>query len=318
MQRAIQEVSLYPDDHAYYFRRKVAEKYGVEMTNVFSASGSVEVIELSALAFLGPRDAAVSSERTFAMYPLVVAKTGAEYRAAPMRDGHWYDLEAMADRIDDRTKIVFLANPTNPTGTWFTGRAFEAFMARVPEDVLVVYDSAYEEYFTEPDLPDPMRHFREGRRILLLRTLSKAYGLAGIRIGYAVGPEDIVHGLMMCRFPFNANLVAQAAAIAAMDDHEFVHRSREHNSRELEFLRRGLEGLPVVVPASQTNFLFIETGKDAGWLFHELMMVGVIVRPVGDRSLRVSTGLREDNEMFLRHFRRLILSGDGAVDSVRR
>lgn len=312
MRRAIEEVYLYPDDHAYYYRRKVAALYGVGMENVFSASGSVEVLELAAIAFLNPGDSVVTSEKTFSIYNLATLKTGADLRLAPMTDGGYrYDLEAIADRIDETTKIVFLANPTNPTGTWFTRSEFDAFLARVPESALVVYDSAYEEFITSDDLPDPMRHYREGRRVMLVRTLSKAYGLAGIRVGFAVGPADLIHGLMTVRFPFNTNLVAQAAAMAALDDHDFVARSREHNARELAFLLKGLEGLPVTVPPSQTNFLLIDTPRDAQELFIELQKAGVIVRPMTGngfpKAIRVSTGLREDNERFLAEFRRLLV-----------
>lgn len=312
MHWAVEEVSFYPDDSAYQYREKVARKYGVEMANVFSASGSVEIIELAAIAFLERGDGVVSSEKTFAMYALVAAKAGAVYRTSPMRDGGYrYDLEAMAKLVDSSTKIVFLANPTNPTGTWFNKAEFDAFMARVPEDTLVVYDSAYEEYLTIDDAPDPVAHFRAGRRLLLLRTFSKAYGLAGIRIGFAIGPADIVAGLQTCRIPFNANLVAQAAALAAMEDHEFVRRTKEHTLAELQFLRSGLEGLPVQVPPTQTNFLYIDGPKIAVWLFQELQKVGVIVRPVGPQAIRVSTGLREDNVKFLEHFRRLLSSPEG-------
>jgi len=184
---------------------------------------------------------------------------------------------------------------------------------KVPEDILVVYDSAYEEYATAKDMPNPLEHFRRGRRLLLLRTLSKAYGLAGVRVGYAIGPKDIIHGLMTCRIPFNVNVVALAGAMAALDDAEFLRKSREFNSAELAFLRQGLEGLPVVMPPSQTNFIFIDTGKKAPWLFDQLQRVGIIVRPIGARAIRVSPGTREDNERFVEHFRRLILSNDGAA-----
>jgi histidinol-phosphate aminotransferase len=313
MRNALADVSLYPDDNAYYFRRKVAERYDVEIGNVFAASGSVEVIELAAQAFLDPGDVVVSSERSFAMYALVAAKAGALFRAAPMTDGGYrYDLPAIAHLVDPLTKIVFLANPTNPTGTWFTRPEFDRFMEAVPPDVLVVYDSAYEEYTTVPDMPAPMAHFRAGRRLLFLRTFSKASGLAGVRIGFAIGPPDIVHGLMTCRVPFNANLVAQAGAMAAMDDQEFVLRSREHNQVELEFLRRGLEGLPVTIPPTQTNFLYVDMPVSADWIFEELQKVGVIVRPVGPKAIRVSCGLREDDRKFLDHFRRLVLSSGTA------
>jgi len=314
MRKAIEEVYLYPDDNAYYYRKKVAERYDVEIENVFAASGSVEVLELAGIAFIDPGDVILASEKTFAIYALVAQKFAATLRLSKMTDGGYrYDLKAMAELLDDKVKIVFLANPTNPTGTWFTKSEFDAFMAKVPEHTLVVYDSAYEEYTTTPDMPDPMAHYRAGRRIMLLRTFSKAVGLAGIRAGYAVGPADIIHGLMTCRFPFNINLVAQAAAMAAMDDREFIEKSREFNARELAFLREGLKGLPVTTPPSQTNFLFIDTQKDAQWLFAELQKIGVIVRPIGQKAIRVNTGLREDNEKFLVHFKRLIESDGGRL-----
>ena len=313
MQSALKHVWLYPDDSSYHFRSKIAETNGVEIDNVIAGAGSVEIIEQAAMAFLNPDDNIVTSERSFAIYSLVAHKAGVELRLARMCEGGYkYNLKTIPELIDEKTKIIFLANPTNPTGTWFEKAEFDAFMAEVPEDVLVVYDSAYQEYITADNMPDPMAHFRDGRRIMILRTFSKAYGLAGMRIGYGIAPEDIIAGLMTCRLPFNANLVAQAGAMAAMDDIEFVKRSREHNSVELEFLREGLKDLPVTVPPSQTNFVMIDTKKDAEWLFEELQKVGVIVRPQGGgampNAIRVNTGLREDNERFLEHFRRLILA----------
>lgn len=318
MRKAIEEVYLYPDDNAYYLRQKIAGKYQTTLDNVFVASGSVEVLELCGIAFLNPSDGVVTSEKTFAIYELVARKVGAQIRLAPMIDrGYRYDLKGLAARIDDRVKIVFLANPTNPTGTWFTQDEFDAFMERVPTDVLVVYDAAYEEYTTVDDMPDPMKHFRAGRRLLYIRTFSKAYGLAGMRIGFAIGPSDVVQGLMTCRFPFNANLVAQAGAMAALDDVDFVRRSREFNNTELDFLRKGLADLPVTVPPSQANFLLVDTPKDSAWLFVELQKRGVIVRPMGSYgmpcAIRVSPGLREDNERFLTNFRELLMRPNGTV-----
>ena len=318
MRRAIEEVSLYPDDHAYYYRRKVAQRYGVEIDNVFAASGSVEVLEYAAIAFLDPGDAVVTSRRTFAIYALATAKTGAELRMSQMTDGGYrYDLVEMAKLIDGRVKIIFLANPTNPTGTWFTRDEFDVFMTKVPPDVLVLYDSAYEEYITVDDMPRPMDHFRAGRRLLYARTFSKAHGLAGIRIGFAIGPKDIIHGLMSVRFPFNTNLVAQAAAMAAMDDDAFARRSREFNRTEIAFIRDALRDLPVVVPPSQANFVLVDTRKDARWLFVELQKRGIIVRPMAEAGMpgafRVSPGVREDNENFVRHLRELVLSSEGGL-----
>jgi len=316
MHKALDDVALYPDDNAYYYRKKLAEFYGVELDNVFSASGSVEVLELAGISMLNPGDSVVTSERTFPIYYMVALKAGADLKLAPMTDGGYkYDLEAIANLIDETTKIVFLANPTNPTGTWFESDEFDKFMEKVPEDVLVVYDSAYEEFVSIDNMPDWKKHFDKGRRIMLSRTFSKAQGLAGIRVGYAIGPKDMIHALMTCRFPFNANLVAQAGAMAAMDDHKFIKESFEHNKKELDFMRDGLKDLPITVVPSQTNFLLIDTDKDAGWLFEQLQKVGIIVRPqtgVGlPKAVRVNTGLREDNENFLKYFRKLILSDEG-------
>lgn len=321
MRKAVEEVFLYPDDSSYYLRRRIAEKFGVGFDNVFAASGSVEVIELCGAAFLDSGDAVVTSATTFAMYELVARKAGAAVRLVPMCDGGYrYDLSQIGAQIDDRVKLVFLANPTNPTGTWFTRAEFDTFMDRVPRDVLVVYDAAYEEYTTTDDMPDPMVYVKAGRRLLYVRTFSKAYGLAGIRAGFALGPVDIVQGLMACRLPFNANLVAQAGAMAALDDAEFVRRSREFNQRELQFLRDGLRELPVTVPPSQANFLLIDTHKDANWLFVKLQQRGIIVRPMGGYGLagaiRVSPGLREDNERFLAELRPMLLGEEGDAPRV--
>lgn len=315
MRKALDEAYLYPDDNSFYLRRKIAEKFEVPAENVFAASGSVEVLELCAIAFLEPEDVVVTSEHTFAVYALATMKIGANVRLAPMGDGGYrYDLPALADRIDDQTKIVFLANPTNPTGTWFTSDEFDAFMERVPRDVLVVYDTAYAEYCPYADMPDAMKHFRAGRRVLYLRTFSKAYGMAGLRAGYAIGPSDIVHGLMTCRVPFSLNLLAQAGAIAALDDDEFVEQARAFNEQELRFLREGLEQLPVIVPPSRANFLLVDTRKNAQWLFEELQKRGTIVRPMGGYgypgAIRVNPWLREDNQNFIDRLREL-LATDG-------
>lgn len=316
MRKAVEKVGLYADDHSYYFRQKVAARYDVSIENVFAASGSVEVLELAGIAFLEDGDEVITSAGSFAIYYLTTMKAGAKLKMIPMTDGGYrYDMDGIIAAITEKTKIIFLANPNNPTGTWFTGEEFDRLMAAVPEDVLVIYDAAYTGYYDEAGMPDPIPYFRQGRRVMLLRTFSKAQGLAGIRAGYGVGPADIVAGLMTCRFPFNVNLVAQEAAMAAMDDDEHVRRSREHNDVELAFIREGLAGLDVTIPPSRTNFFLIDTKKEAAWLFTELQKVGIIVRPMGGNgfpgAVRVSPGLREDNERFVSHFCRLIEADEG-------
>lgn len=306
MQDAVGDIWLYPDDQAVHFRKKIADRFGVGLENVATGAGSVELLELLATTFLTPDDNIVTSEKTFAVYELSAQKANAVVKLAEMIDGGYrYDTKALAALVDAKTKILYLANPTNPTGTWFTKDEFAELMAKVPEDVLVVYDAAYEEYITTDDMPRPLDYLAAGRRILYLRTFSKAYGMAGIRVGYGIGPKDIIDGLIVSRTSFTTNLLAQVGASAALDDSEFVAKSRDFNKKELDFLRAGLAKLPVVVPPSQTNFLLIDTQKPAPWLFEELQKVGVIVRPMHGykmpNAIRVSSGLHEDNERFLHH-----------------
>ena len=316
VRKALDEANIYPDDAAYYLREKIAHKFGVQLENVFTANGSVEILELAAQAFLNPGDSIVTSEHTFAMYELAAKKSGATVRLAPMTgDGYRYNLRAIASLVDETTKIVFLANPTNPTGTWFEASEFEGFLAAIPQDVLIVYDTAYAEYCPYDDMPDALGAMKQGRRLLYVRTLSKAYGLAGLRVGYGIGPSDIIHGLTTCRVPFNVNALAQVAAIAAIDDDEFVAKARAFNDKELAFLRYGLSVLPVTVPPSRANFLLIDTKKNARWLFTELQKRGTIVRPMGGYgypgAVRVSPWLHEDNESFLRQLVDLLLTKEG-------
>jgi len=297
------QVCFYPDDNHYYFKKCVADQYEVGMDQVYVASGSVEVIEVIGATFLEPGDEVLTSQSTFAMYALGAKKAGATFIPVPMKDRYYYDLDAMVAAITPHTKVIFLANPNNPTGTWFDGRQFDAFMDKVPEGVLVIYDSAYCDFFTCPDKPDPMKHLRAGRDIMLLHTFSKTYGLAGLRIGFALGPAMVISHLNLGRVPFNASVLAQVAAIAALDDHDFVTRTLSFTKQELAFIIEGLAGLDVIIPPTQTNFILIDTRKDGQWLFLELQKRGIIVRPMGGygfpNAVRVNVGLREDNERFV-------------------
>ena len=301
---------FYPFDNAYYFKQAVAEYHGVTPEEVFAASGSVEVLELCGTCLLEEGDEVLTSERTFAIYYLAAMKAGAKLVLTPCKDEYSYDLDAMLARITPATKIIFLANPNNPTGTWFTRDAFDRFMERVPEDVLVVYDEAYCYYAIVDDLPDAQSWFRRGRDIMILRTFSKSHGLAGLRIGYAIGPARIISAINQGRFPFNMNLLAQVAGIAALQDGEFIARSRDYNQGELSWIRAQIDDLDITIPPSQTNFLLIDTRHEAHWLFVELQKRGVIVRPMGGygmpHAVRVSPGTREENERFVKAFRELV------------
>jgi len=306
----LDKLHMYPIDNSYYFKQAAAEHHGVTNDMVFAAAGSVEVIELCGTCLLEEHDEVLTSERTFAIYYLTTWKAGAKLVTVPMADGYTYDLDAIIDAITPRTKIIFVANPTNPTGTWVTKAQFDAFMEKVPTDVLVVYDAAYHPYCTTDDLPDPEAWLARGRDIMVLYTFSKAHGLAGIRAGYAIGPARIISAINQGRFPFNMNIPAQVAAIAALGDTEHIERSRTYNAQELTWFQEQLADLDVTIPPSQTNFLLIDTPADAQWLFLELQKKGVIVRPMGGysmpRAIRVSPGTREENQRFVTALRELI------------
>jgi histidinol-phosphate aminotransferase len=307
---ALEGLHMYPDDNAYYFKQAAAEHHGVSTDMIFSASGSVEVIELCGTCLLEEGDEVLTSERTFAIYYLATKKAGAELVVVPMPDGYRYDLEAILAAVTPRTKIIFLANPTNPTGTWFTAAEFDAFMERVPEGVLVVYDAAYHPYCTTDDMPDPEAWLARGRDVLVLYTFSKAHGLAGIRAGYGLGPARIIAAINQGRFPFNMSIPAQLGAIAALGDHEHISRSRAYNQAEIAFLLEQLADLPVTIPPSQTNFILIDTPVEAKGLFVELQKRGIIVRPMGGygmpNAIRVSPGTHEENQRFVAALRELI------------
>lgn len=310
MKAAIDKLHLYPFDNAFYFKQFVAQKYGLKPSQVFAASGSVEIIELCGTVFLEPEDEVITSQRTFAMYAKVAAKAGSKFIAVPCPDNYSYDLNLLLKAVTPKTKIVFLANPTNPTGTWFTDSEFDAFMEALPEDIMVVYDVAYEPYVTVDNMPDPLSWLNKGRDILILKTLSKAHGLAGIRAGYAIGPEFLISHLNLGRTPFNMNILAQVGGMAAMADTEFLTQVKNHNTKEKKWLLDQLKDIDVVVPPSMTNFLLVDTKKDSKFLFFELQKKGVIVRPMHGydlpNAIRVTIGTREENELFVEALKSLL------------
>lgn len=312
MAQVLDRQHFYPFDDSYYFKEAIARHHGVRLAEVFAAAGSVEVIELIGPCLLEPDDEVITSDRTFAIYYLVPRKAGARLVLAPCKDSYWYDLEAILARVTPRTKVIYLANPTNPTGTWFGRDAFDRFMERLPEDILVVYDEAYCHYVTTDDYPDADAWFRRGRDILILRTFSKAYGLAGVRIGYAYGPERVIAALNLGRFPFNVSFLGQVAGAAALLDTDHVEKSRRFNRQELDWMRAQLQDLDVVLVPSQTNFVLIDTRLDADWLFVELQKRAVIVRPQKAAgmpgAIRVNPGTHEENERFVQAFRQVLAS----------
>jgi histidinol-phosphate aminotransferase len=300
--RAIDDVHRYPDGSGWYVREKLSRIHGVPMDQIMLGNGSTDLVEILARTFLGREGWAVMADQAFIMYRLAVMTVNGNARIVPLR-GMKHDLEAMAAAVDARTRLLFIANPNNPTGTYVTHREFEAFLDAIPDDLLVVMDEAYYEYVHALDYPDSLAWLRRGKRLAVLRTFSKVYGLAGLRLGYALTTADVRQAAEKVRSPFNTSAVAQAAALGALDDHAHLARSREHNTRELAFLQERLAAMGVAFTPSVANFVLVDTGRDGDQVFEALLRRGVIVRPMRAYNLpsclRVSVGTRQENLLFL-------------------
>ncbi len=301
IEAAIGEVARYPDGNGYELKLALSRRYGVELPSIVLGNGSNDVLELVALAFLGPGRAAVMSQHAFAVYPLATQARGARAIVVPAkRYGH--DLDTMAKAIDDETYVLWIANPNNPTGTLAEPQALEAFVRKVPERVLVVIDEAYNEYLS-PDLrADTVKWLKRHPNLIVTRTFSKAYGLAGLRVGYALAHPSVADVMNRVRQPFNVNSVALAAAEAALNDMEFVAKSYAVNLQGMKQLEEGARTLGLEFIPSHANFLTLRVGK-AAEIYKRLLRRGVIVRPVGGyqlpEHLRVTVGTAQENAKFL-------------------
>ncbi|NOY63867.1 MAG: histidinol-phosphate transaminase [Nitrospirae bacterium] len=295
------KLNRYPDGGGYYLKQRLTEKLGVSEDHLILGNGSNELLDIAVRTFMTPSDSAIMAEPSFVVYPMAVQSIGARSIKVPLKD-YRHDLQAMADAIADDTRIIFIANPNNPTGTINYKEEFDAFMERVPEGILVIVDEAYYEYVEHSDYPDTMRYLKEGREILILRTFSKAYGLAGLRIGYGIARPEIVAEMNKLREPFNTNILAQVAALSAMDDEEHLQRTLKINHEGKEYLYKEFERLGIKYVPTEANFIYI-TGlekPDAVELYEGLLKKGVIVRPMGRDTIRVTIGLPEENRTFIK------------------
>ena len=314
--KALDELCLYPDGNGFDLKQALAKRLGVGMNQITLGNGSNDVLEIIARSFATPDTEVVYSQYAFAVYPLVTQAIGAKGVAVPAKEwGH--DLDAMADAVNERTRLVFVANPNNPTGTVQTSDAIEAFLDRIPEQVLVVLDEAYCEYLTGEGYPDGVTLLDRYPNLIVCRTFSKAWGLAALRVGYSVSSAAIADILNRVRQPFNVDSVALAAATAVLGDEAYLQRSREVNAAGLRQMTDGLDrmGLPYIPSAG--NFVAVEVGEAATGVYQALLARGVIVRPVAGygmpRHLRVSVGLPEENERFLDALAEALVSaGEGA------
>ena len=278
----------------------MAEKFDLKTENVIAGSGSEGIMSNIIRTFLCDEDEVLTTEAAFIGFQVLAKSRGVKYRTVPYRNWH-YDLPALAREINERTKIVYLANPNNPTGTIFSKHEFDEFYRHVPERVLIILDEAYFEYAKDnPRYPDSM-HYRYDN-VITLRTFSKIYGLAGVRIGYGFAHQDLIANLLKVKLPFEPSSLAQAAGVGALADKEFLHRSLELNARGLQLLTRSFRDLGITVVPSEANFVMLALGsaEQAAQLTRELLIQGIIVRPLASFGLpncvRVSTGTDEDNQ----------------------
>ncbi len=309
IRKTLDGLHRYPDGHGYYLRRKLAEFHGVDPECLILGAGSTDLIELVAKTFLISADEAVTSASSFYIYKLAIEEMGARLIEVPLRD-MGFDLAAVARAVTPRTKVVYLANPNNPTGTFFTAAELDRLLDALPPRVLVVLDEAYYQYVQKPEYSRALDYVREGKNVLVLRTFSKVYGLAGLRLGYGMGHPELIEALNRIRSPFNANSVAQAGGLAALDDQEHVRHSVDNNTREMKFLTGELTLMGVRYTPSVGNFLLVDTGRDCEEDFVRLLHEGVIVRPMKlyrfPTAVRVTVGVHEDNQQFLEALKRVM------------
>ncbi len=313
--QVIAGLNIYPDG-GLALREVLARAYDVKVENVIAGSGSEGIMSNIIRAFLCDEDEVLTTESAFIGFQVLAKSRGVTYRTVPYRDWH-YDLEALAAAINPNTKIIYLANPNNPTGTIFTRQQFDAFYKHVPERVLIILDEAYFEYAKDnPRYPDSM-HYRYDN-VITLRTFSKVYGLAGARIGYGFAHDELIRNLLKVKLPFEPSTTAQAGGIAALGDQEFLHRSLELNARGLRLLTAELSAMGLTVVPSQANFVMtvLPSEEEAARIFEELLAQGVVVRPLKafglPQCLRISTGTDHDNRLCVEAMKRSYAANLGA------
>ena len=302
MVEAAAEMHIYPDGNGYYLKQALGKKFGVGTDQIILANGSDEISDMIVIAYVRESDNVVVSQHDFISYTLGAMMAGASVKAVPLKN--WRpDLEAVAEAVDSKTRLVCIANPTNPVGAMVTRKEFEAFMKKVPGDVLVLMDQAYAEYVTDRQYFDGSKYLKRYPNLVVTRTFSKAYGLAGLRIGYGLAHPEIIQNFDRIRPPFNVNRMAQIAALAALDDRAHLKRAVAMNEKGRKTLVTAFEKMGLDYVPSATNFVLVDVARNGAAVTESLLKQGVIVRPMAGYGLpthiRVTIGLASENRRFL-------------------
>ena len=304
--RSTSSLELYPDGNCTELKQELAKKLNLDCKEIILTNGSDEMVDMLAKTFINTDDEVIMSDLTFPRYNSVTRMMGAKPVVVPLKS--WtYDLDGMFKEITDRTKFIWLCNPNNPTGTIFTEEELFEFLDSVPKDIIVVYDEAYNEYVTRDDYPhNTEKLLKKYPNIIIMRTFSKIYGLAALRIGYTLANKDIIENIEKIRCPFNVNSIAQNAALAALKDQNFVKKSYNMNMEGKKYLYEQFDNLGFDYAPSETNHIFVNVNKDSGFIFEELQMRGVIIRPFMDSYIRVTIGTMEQNKIFIEKLKEVL------------
>lgn len=312
IKKAVSKINRYPEGSCFYLRQALSQKLKLKPGNLIFGNGSDEIIDIIIKAYSNPGDAILTSEITFLEYKIIALQNGRLVTTAPMKDFR-YDLAAIKAGITPKTRIIFIANPNNPTGTYLNRQEVENFLSGLPEDILVVFDEAYLEFVEKKDFPRALEYALNRKNVVVLRTFSKIYGLAGLRIGYGIADQECVAYLERCRQPFNVNMLAQEAAVAALGDREFVNWTRKLVGQGKRYLEQELQRLGLEFISSQANFILIDLKEDGLKVSKELLKKGVIVRDMRQYGLnnfiRVTMGLKKENEKFIKELKKIMLAG---------
>jgi histidinol-phosphate aminotransferase len=306
LRKGLDDLHRYPEGSCYYLSNALSEKLQINTDEILFGNGSNEIIELAVKTFLKPGDEAIMAHPSFVVYSMIVQAANGKSIIVALKDWR-HDLDVMSSRITEKTRIIFIANPNNPTGTINSNTEMDAFMKKVPDGVLVVVDEAYFEYVSSLDYADNIKYFRRGRDILILRTFSKIYGLAGLRIGYGIAVANIITEMNKVRQPFNVNSLAQKAATAALDDERHLSKTKRINEKGKKYLYKAFRTLGLHFIPTETNFIYVILNDNtAHQLYNGSLKDGGIVRPVGPDAIRVTIGLPKENKKLIEILKKLL------------